>query len=105
MKSTTYEPPTPRIPFVFIEERRYLKNVTTKTIAWYEQSFRAFEGALDSKEAINQRIVALRKRGISAISVNSWLRCINGYLGWLGQPTKMPRLQEEKTSVGALRIT
>ena len=55
-KSTTNLPPVSE----FIEERRFLKNVTTKTIAWYEQSFRAFEGVLDSRAAINQRIVALR---------------------------------------------
>jgi hypothetical protein len=55
----------PKIPFAseFIEERKYLKNVTTKTLAWYEESFRAFDGALDSKQTINQRIVDLRTRG------------------------------------------
>ena len=30
----------------FMTERRYLKNVTPKTLAWYEQSFKAFDGAL-----------------------------------------------------------
>jgi integrase/recombinase XerD len=105
MESTTCKEDTPKIPPVldppskteeFIQERRYLKNVTTKTIAWYEQSFKAFDGALDSKQAINQRIVSLRERGVSPISINSWLRCINAYLRWTGSDLKIPRLQEEK---------
>jgi hypothetical protein len=41
----------------FMTERRYLKNVTPKTLAWYEQSFKAFEGALQSETAIRQWIV------------------------------------------------
>jgi integrase len=80
----------------FIRERKYLKNVTSKTLAWYEQSFQSFEGALESAQTIKQRIVELRNRGISAISVNTWLRCINAYLKWTGSDLKIPRLQEEK---------
>ena len=57
-------------------ERRYLKNVISKTLAWYQQSFKAFDGAVGSEEAIKQRIVELRSRGVSATSVNTWLRCI-----------------------------
>jgi hypothetical protein len=96
MKSTTYEQPTSKIPPVFIEERRYLKNVTTKTIAWYEQTFKQFDGALDSKESINARIVALRQKGIAAISINSRLTCINAFLRWRGDTYKIPKLQTEK---------
>jgi integrase/recombinase XerD len=51
---------------------------------------------LDSREAINQRIVVLRQRGISPVSINTWLRCINAYLKWLGEPTKIPKLTEER---------
>jgi hypothetical protein len=35
----------------FIRERQYLKAVSPKTIIWYGCSFKAFEGALESKEA------------------------------------------------------
>jgi hypothetical protein len=42
-------------------ERRYLKNVTPKTLAWYEQSFKAFDGAIESEAAIKQRIVELHR--------------------------------------------
>ena len=36
----------------FITERSYLKGVSQATIQWYNSSFKAFEGALDSRQAI-----------------------------------------------------
>jgi hypothetical protein len=33
-----------------ITERRYLKNVTPKTILWYEQAFKSFTGSIDSRD-------------------------------------------------------
>jgi hypothetical protein len=33
----------------FIQERKYLKNVTPKTLAWYGDAFKAFQGALDAE--------------------------------------------------------
>jgi integrase/recombinase XerD len=98
MKSTTCEQDSQKIPSVsdFIEERRWVKNVTAKTLQWYHQAFKQFDGALASKQTINQRIVALRERGIAAISVNSWLTGINAYLRWRGDNYKIPKLQTEK---------
>lgn len=85
----------------FITERHFLKNVTEKTLLWYQHSFKAFDGALDSKAAINARIAELRQRGVSATSVNTYLRCINAYLRWLREehghePLKIPKLKEEQ---------
>ena len=67
----------------FITERRYLKNVSGKTVAWYQHSFKAFNGALDTRSAIIARIAELRQRGVTAGSVNTYLRCINAYFRWL----------------------
>ena len=91
----------------FITERRYLKNVTPKTLAWYQHSFKAFEGAMDSKGTIVARIAVLRERGVAAISVNTYLRCINAYLRWLhvehGQTLlRIPRLKEEHKALVTL---
>jgi hypothetical protein len=44
----------------FIRERMYFKNVTPKTVLWYRQSFHAFDGAMDGKAAIGDRIIRLR---------------------------------------------
>jgi len=67
----------------FIQSRKYLKAVTPKTIVWYKCSFTAFDGAIDSKESINRRIIELRERGVSPITINSYLRCVNAYHRWL----------------------
>lgn len=46
-----------------IQSRRYLKAATPRTLIWYKCSFNAFKGAIDSREAINKRIVELRHKG------------------------------------------
>jgi len=86
----------------FIHERRYLQNVTTKTIDWYGQSFRAFEGCLDSLEALKTRITEMRMRGVSATSVNTYLRCIGAFWKWQGRDWKVPRLKQEQKVLATL---
>ena len=63
----------------FIPERKYLRAVSEKTLAWYGDSFKAFQGALDSEDQVNTRIVELRQRGVKPGSINTWLRCIKAF--------------------------
>ena len=84
-------------------ERRYLKNVTSKTLAWYNDSFRAFEGTLHSEATIKQRIEELWDRGVSATSVNSWLRSINSYLRCKGAGFRLPKLIEGQKILATLK--
>ena len=91
----------------FIQGRKYLKAVSPQTLIWYQCSFKAFDGATSSKEAINRRIVELRERGVSPITINSYLRCINAYLRWLHEehqhaPLRIPRLKEEQKVLATL---
>jgi integrase/recombinase XerD len=86
----------------FITERQYLTNVTPKTVAWYGDSFKAFQDALHSEAAIKRRIVDLRTRGIAATSVNSWLRCVNAFLKWSQAGFKIPKLKEEQKILATL---
>ena len=69
----------------FIQGRKYLKAVSDKTLAWYKDSFRAFEGALDTEAQVKQRIVEIRQCGVKPVSVNSWLRCVKAYWLWQGK--------------------
>jgi site-specific recombinase XerD len=46
--------------------------------------------------------VELRTRGISATSVNTWLRCINAYLNWKQAGFKLPKLKEEQKVIATL---
>ena len=90
----------------FITERSYLKGVSHATIQWYHSSFKAFEGGLDSKQAIIERIGTLRKTN-SAISVNTYLRCLNAYFRWRHEEhgadlIKIPRLTEEQKVLATL---
>jgi integrase/recombinase XerD len=70
----------------FVQHQVYLKNVTPATVAWYWCSWKAF--ALGAKPAItksdvNGAVIRLRESGVSAVSVNTYLRCINAFLAWL----------------------
>jgi site-specific recombinase XerD len=82
-------------------ERKYLKNVTSKTLAWYADSFKAFTGC-ESRSDYVKRIGELRERGVSSISVNTWLRCINAFLNWKGANFKLPKLKEEQKILATL---
>jgi len=91
----------------FITERQYLKNVSAKTLSWYRQSFKAFDGAMDSRASIVTRITELRQREVSAISVNTYLRCVNAYFRWMhaehgADLLRIPRLQTEQKIVATL---
>lgn len=70
----------------FIKSRRYLKNVTAKTLDWYRDSFRALtrfhEGGSFTKQSLARFVVRLRESGISAVSCNTYCRAINAFLRW-----------------------
>jgi len=79
----------------FLTERKYLKGVSPKTIIAYETAFKAFSGC-ESREQIIERIKELRERGVSATSVNCYLRHLNAYLKWKEAGFKIPKLKEEQ---------
>jgi integrase/recombinase XerD len=93
----------------FIRERRYLKNVTPKTVAWYRDSFRAFDGAMDTRAGVLERVAKLRDRGVSATSVNTYLRCITAFFRWAcaeghlpGDPIRVAKLKQEQKVLATL---
>jgi hypothetical protein len=55
----------------FIRKRVYFKNVSPSTLVWYRQSFRAFDGAIETSAAIGERIGLLR--GQTSRSVGAFL--------------------------------
>jgi site-specific recombinase XerD len=90
----------------FTTELKYIRNVSPGTLNLYKQSFKHFAGTLDTKEAIIRRVGELRDRGVKAVSVNTYLRCINVYFHWRdGKGEKccpqcthirIPKLKEEQ---------
>ncbi len=90
----------------FIKERQYLLNVSSKTVEAYRWAWRAFESVLKGKQDVNkaevlQRIAALRSQGLSAVTVNTYLRSLNAFSNWMlkeGHPSalaKISRLKED----------
>jgi integrase/recombinase XerD len=99
----------------FITERRYLKNVTRKTLSWYACSFSAFrpflanvKGEDDLKPMVKTAVLELAERGLSPVSINVYLRCLNAFMKWLhdeehiGVPIRIAPLKTEKKVLAVL---
>lgn len=74
----------------FLRERRYLKNVTPKTVLWYETAFQALtrtvtvSGPKDlTKSLLQDFVVRLRERGLSPVSCNTYIKALNAFFAWL----------------------
>jgi integrase/recombinase XerD len=92
----------------FLNERRYLKNVTPATIEWYETAFNAWQrgSGADSppltKSALQQFVVSLRQRGVKPISCNTYIKALNTFCLWahaeghVAERLELPRLKVEK---------
>lgn len=77
----------------FVKERQYLKNVTSRTIEYYWDCFRAWERCgPDPKDFV----VKMRDGGARASTVNCVGRGLNAYFKWASIPHKIPRLKEEE---------
>lgn len=98
----------------FLRERRYLKNVTPKTVVWYETAFQAFTRAVVvdglnnlKKPLLHEFVVALRERGLAPVSCNTYLKALNAFLAWLhaeGHLAKPLALAPQRTEKRVLQI-
>ena len=88
----------------YVEDRKYLKNVSPKTLAWYGDAWKAFgphvEPVLASggriNDAIRSGVSALHDKGVRPVSINSYLTCVRAYLNWLhadGHLKDKPRVE------------
>jgi site-specific recombinase XerD len=71
----------------FLQERTYLKAVSPETLRYYQCMRQAFQPILanPTKNGMLDRIQALRANGLSATSVNTYLRGLKAYVRWLHQ--------------------
>jgi site-specific recombinase XerD len=98
----------------FLDQRRYLKNVTPSTIEWYETAFKALQRAhatLDpavTKTSLQQFVVSVRQRGVKPISCNTYIEALNAFCLWLhdeghaSERTELPLLKVEKRVIVTL---
>jgi hypothetical protein len=54
----------------FVKERKYLKNVSPRTIEWYEESFKWLGTENPSKDDLTDFVVRMRDKGLSSASCN-----------------------------------
>jgi len=80
----------------FLKERKYLKNVSQRTIEWHEQSL-AWLGVEEPTEVDLKRVVLrMREAGLKASSCNSRAGSINAYLAWLGSELRIQKMKVEE---------
>jgi integrase/recombinase XerD len=67
----------------FLQERRYLMGVSPKTIAYYRWAFNSYKQLAGDDP--KQWVIKLRDKGVSAISVNTYICAMNTYWKWSGE--------------------
>ena len=73
----------------FLDERRFLHNVTPSTIEWYETAFKALQrtsgqaAPLITKSSLQGFVVAMRQRNVKPVSVNTYIKALNAFCRWL----------------------
>ena len=85
----------------FLQERQYIQNVTPRTIEWHQQSLKWLGVEQVTADDIKDCVIRMRKAGLRASSVNNRLRSIQAYLRWSGQDVPVPRLKEERRTLGS----
>jgi site-specific recombinase XerD len=89
----------------FLREKRYVKNLSPKTISDYGCAWRAWSNWLPAdptditERTIDDCVLAMRQAGLSAISTNSYLRVLKVFVRWLnirtadGDPLPVPMMR------------
>ena len=79
----------------FIRERKFLHNVSPRTIEWYEQTFKWLGKYEPTEASTKEFVIGMREGGLKPISCNSRIRVANAYFKWAGLPLHINRLKEE----------
>jgi integrase/recombinase XerD len=100
----------------FLKERTYLKNVTPRTLVWYQVAFKNYRKAvgddvLPTRAALQQFVIHERDRGIRPVTVNTYVTAMNAVCAWLHQeghidePVRLKKLRVEKRMLDLLNDT
>lgn len=99
----------------FLKEKQFLKNVTKKTLTFYNSAFSAFQRIFPilpeanqlNKVTLNKFVIGMRELNLSPISCNTHISAMNSFLSWLfenghtEQHLKIKKLQAEKKIIQA----
>lgn len=87
----------------FIRERKYVTNVSEKTLIWYRQAFKHLGTPDPSGPELKEFVIRLRERGLKPSSVNAYGRAVNAYLNWSGSSHRIPRLKEPQLTLSVYK--
>jgi integrase/recombinase XerD len=79
----------------FLQERKYLKNVSPRTIEWHEQSLKWLGTEQPTEMDLRDFVLRMRTAGLKASSVNCRIGSVNAYLSWTDSPLRIPKLKQE----------
>jgi integrase/recombinase XerD len=83
----------------FLKERKYLRNVSPRTIHWYEIVWSEFIRSATRSlthpsditlDDLQQYVYVLRERGVRAVTCNSRVRALNAVLRWMHERGDLP---------------
>ncbi len=66
----------------FVQEHRYLKNVSPSTVSWYVHAFKWLPSESPSQEELKDAVMRMRAKGLKETGCNANIRAINAYLHW-----------------------
>lgn len=66
----------------FIQERRYLKNVSPSTVSWYTHAFKWLPSESPTQEQLKDAVMRMRAKGLKETGCNAVIRAVNAYLHW-----------------------
>ena len=81
---------------LFIRERRYLANVSERTIQWYEESFNWLLIPCPSEIELGEFVIRMRQAGLKPSSCNNRIRAVNAFLKWSGSELRVSKVKEEQ---------
>jgi integrase/recombinase XerD len=80
----------------FLRERRYLGNISERSIEWYRWAFKWLVIESPDDAALKDCILRMREGGLSPRSVNGFITAVNAYLKWSGSSLKMKKMKCEQ---------
>ena len=102
----------------FLQERRYLKNVTPSTLVWYQVAFKNYFASIDvdspalpTKASLQQFVIRQRDRGVRPVTCNTYMGAMNAFCRWLheerhiAEPIKLKKLRVEQRVLQLLNDT
>jgi site-specific recombinase XerD len=85
----------------FLNERKYLLNVSHKTLVYYGCAFKAWEKHKGDEKPVTW-IKNMLESGIKPVSVNTYICAMNCYWKWEGAGIKLKYIKEEEKILATL---